>query len=104
MSSSSSSRKPDVASLHSVMVSNLPFDVRPDDLYRLFDRYGEVADVYIPRRNGRPGSYCFVRYRRLSEAEDALRADGKDLLGVRINVQFAKFGKSGNFFQNLGEI
>ncbi|TFJ82320.1 hypothetical protein NSK_006439 [Nannochloropsis salina CCMP1776] len=32
----------------SLLVRNLGFDTRQEDVRRLFDKYGEVKDVYIP--------------------------------------------------------
>eukprot|EP00624_Nannochloropsis_granulata_P005747 evm.model.NODE_40933_length_5212_cov_14.053722.1 len=32
----------------SLLVRNLAFDTRVEDIRRLFDKYGDVKDVYIP--------------------------------------------------------
>lgn len=88
--------------MHSLLVSNLSRHTRTDDLYRLFDRYGEVGDVYIPRdrRSGQQKTFAFVRFYKHGDAEYALRADGRDLIGNRIKVQLAQYGKGGTFFLN----
>jgi RNA recognition motif-containing protein len=40
----------------SLLVRNVPYGTRPDDLRELFSKYGEIKDIYIPmvRINARP--------------------------------------------------
>ena len=57
------------------------------DLQPLFDKYGDVGDIYIPteRGTGRSRGFAFVRYYDKRDAEDAMDAlngrsyDGRDL-------------------------
>ncbi|KAH9321742.1 hypothetical protein KI387_016381, partial [Taxus chinensis] len=66
-----------------------------DDLYPLFDRYGKVVDIFIPRdrRTGDSRGFAFVRYKYADEAEKAIeRLDGRNVDGRDIVVQFAKYG------------
>merc|ERR1712142_1367904 len=57
------------------------------DLQPLFEKYGDVGDVYIPleRGSGRSRGFAFVRYYDKRDAEDAMDAlngrtyDGRDL-------------------------
>merc|ERR1712226_128126 len=71
----------------SLRVGNLPFRTCAADLEPLFDKYGDVGDVYIPteRGTGRSRGFAFVRYYDQRDAEDALDAldgrtyDGRDL-------------------------
>jgi len=47
----------------SLKVDNLTYRTTPDDLRRVFEKYGEVGDVYIPRDRWTRESrgFAFVR-------------------------------------------
>ncbi|XP_047314443.1 probable splicing factor, arginine/serine-rich 4 [Impatiens glandulifera] len=66
-----------------------------DDLFPLFDKYGNVVDVFIPRdrRIGDSRGFAFVRYKYADEAQKAVeKLDGRVVDGREILVQFAKYG------------
>ncbi|KAA8538076.1 hypothetical protein F0562_027684 [Nyssa sinensis] len=66
-----------------------------DDLFPLFDKYGKVVDVFIPRdrRTGDSRGFAFVRYKYADEAQKAVeKLDGRTVDGREIMVQFAKYG------------
>merc|ERR1719204_1305128 len=85
---------PDISHLSSLMVFNISYRTRKEELSRVFDRFGEVADVYIPSdRNGEPRGFAFVRFYKQRDAEDAKSMDGRMVDGRRIGVQTAKSGK-----------
>ncbi|KAF6140661.1 hypothetical protein GIB67_013954, partial [Kingdonia uniflora] len=68
-----------------------------DDLFPLFDKYGKVVDIFIPkdRRTGDSRGFAFARYKYADEAQKAVeRLDGKNVDGRNIMVQFAKYGPS----------
>ena len=48
----------------SLLVKNLSFEVRSDDLRKLFEKYGEVRDIYIPLdyNSKRPRGFAFVEF------------------------------------------
>lgn len=56
--------KTDLHILISIQVDNLTYRTTPDDLRRVFERCGEVGDIYIPRdrytRESR--GFAFVRW------------------------------------------
>ncbi|OAE21188.1 hypothetical protein AXG93_4012s1190 [Marchantia polymorpha subsp. ruderalis] len=67
-----------------------------DDLYPLFDRYGKVVDIFIPRdrRTGESRGFAFVRYKHAEEAQKAIeRLDGRNVDGRDMVVQYAKYGR-----------
>jgi len=74
-------------SMFSLRVGNLPFSAVAEDLMPLFEKYGDVGDVYFPREreSGRSRGFAFVRYHDKHDAEDAMDAlngrtyDGRDL-------------------------
>ncbi|KAG7020212.1 Serine/arginine-rich splicing factor SC35 [Cucurbita argyrosperma subsp. argyrosperma] len=71
---------PDIRDTYSLLVLNITFRTTADDLYPLFDKYGKVVDVFIPRdrRTGDSRGFAFVRYKYADEAQKAI-----DKLDVR---------------------
>jgi len=61
----------DVDRMTSLRVGNLPFRATAEDLQPLFEKYGDVGDVYIPleRGSGRSRGFAFVRYYDKRDAE-----------------------------------
>ena len=88
------SRPPqDIDTLHSVMVFNIAHETSRDGLFRAFEKYGDIADVYIPKDRYRESrGFGFVRFRKQSEAYDACEMDGRILDGRKVGVQMAKYG------------
>ncbi|KAH9658285.1 serine/arginine-rich splicing factor SC35 [Citrus sinensis] len=73
-----------------------------DDLFPLFDKYGKVVDIFIPRdrRTGDSRGFAFVRYKYADEAQKAVdRLDGRVVDGREITVQFAKYGPNAERIQ-----
>jgi len=77
----------DADRMTSLRVGNLPFNASSDDVSPLFEKYGDIGDIYFPkeRGSGRSRGFCFVRYYDKRDAEDAMDAlngrtyDGRDL-------------------------
>ncbi|XP_066349783.1 serine/arginine-rich splicing factor SC35-like isoform X2 [Miscanthus floridulus] len=91
----SRSGQPENRDTFSLLVLNVSFRTTADDLFPLFDRYGEVVDIYIPRdrRTGDSRGFAFVRYNYEDEAQDAIDGlDGMRFGGRALMVQFAKYG------------
>ncbi|WMV12570.1 hypothetical protein MTR67_005955 [Solanum verrucosum] len=86
---------PDIADTYSLLVLNITFRTSADDLFPLFDKYGKVVDIFIPRdrRTGESRGFAFVRYKYAEEAQKAVdRLDGRVVDGREMAVQFAKYG------------
>ncbi|KAL7218203.1 hypothetical protein ACSBR2_011474 [Camellia fascicularis] len=65
--------------LFSVFVDNLPFNMDPRALFKLFTNFGIVRDVFIPqkRRKATNSRFGFVRFDFLVAANVAVqKADG----------------------------
>ena len=78
--------------LVSLKVDNLPRDVTSDDLRVAFEKFGTVADVYVPMdfRSRTPKSFGFVRFTTQDDADAAVREmTGFELRGSRLDVQIA---------------
>jgi len=77
----------DMDNMHSLRVGNLPFSANSEDLLPLFEKYGDVGDIYFPleRGTGRSRGFAFVRFfdkRDAEDAQDSLNGrtyDGRDL-------------------------
>ncbi|KAK6135436.1 hypothetical protein DH2020_030805 [Rehmannia glutinosa] len=83
------------AETYSLLVLNVNFRTTVDDLFPLFEKYGKVVDIFIPRdrRTGESRGFAFVRYFYKDEAQKAVdRLDGRVVDGREIAVQFAKYG------------
>ncbi|KAJ6826086.1 putative serine/arginine-rich splicing factor SC35 [Iris pallida] len=86
---------PDIRDTFSLLVLNITFRTTADDLFPLFDKYGKVVDIFIPRdrRTGESRGFAFVRYKYADEAQKAVeKLDGRTVDGRDIIVQFAKYG------------
>jgi len=61
----------DVDRMTSLRVDNLPYKANSEDLQPLFDKYGDVGDIYLPteRDSGRSRGFAFVRYFDKRDAE-----------------------------------
>ncbi|CAM9223610.1 unnamed protein product, partial [Heterosigma akashiwo] len=77
----------------SVLVRNLSYRSRMEDIRYAFEKFGDVRDVYMPRdyQTGEPRGFCFVEFYDQRDAEDAVYdMDGYRLDGREIGVQFAR--------------
>ncbi|XP_077214124.1 serine/arginine-rich splicing factor SC35-like [Tasmannia lanceolata] len=93
---------PDIRDTFSLLVLNITFRTTADDLFPLFDKYGKVVDIFIPRdrRTGDSRGFAFVRYKYADEAQKAVdKLDGKNVDGRDIMVQFAKYGPNAECIQ-----
>lgn len=87
---------PDVDGMTSLKVDNLTYRTSPEALRRVFEKYGRVGDVYIPRDRYTKESrgFAFVRFHDKRDAEDAMDAmDGALLDGRELRVQMARYGR-----------
>ncbi|KAJ6709492.1 SERINE/ARGININE-RICH SPLICING FACTOR SC35-LIKE [Salix koriyanagi] len=69
----------------------------------LFDKYGKVVDVFIPRdrRTGESRGFAFARYKYADVAQKEVdRLDGRVVDGREIMVQYAKFGPNAERIQD----
>ncbi|XP_003384814.1 PREDICTED: serine/arginine-rich splicing factor 2-like [Amphimedon queenslandica] len=80
----------------SLKVDNLSFRMTPDEIKPIFEKYGEVGDIYIPRDPYTKESrgFAFVRFYEKRDAEDAMeRLDGYVIDGREMRVQLARYGR-----------
>eukprot|EP00731_Ephydatia_muelleri_P010624 Em0005g1210a len=80
----------------SLKVDNLSYKITSEDLKPLFEKYGDVGDIYIPRDRFTKKSrgFSFVRFYDKRDAEEAMdRMNGYMLDGREMRVQLAKYGR-----------
>jgi len=90
---------PDTSRMTSLKVDNLTYRTTNEDLEYLFEKYGRVGDVYIPKEKYSKESrgFAFVRFVDKRDAEDAMDAlDGRLYDGRELRVQMAKYGRPDN--------
>lgn len=58
----------------------------------MFESYGKIGDIYIPRntREGGNRGFGFVRFFQQEDAEAALKENGQSLHGATIQVTMAE--------------
>jgi len=86
----------DVSRMISLKVDNLTYRTSDKDLEYLFEKYGKVGDIYIPKdRNTRESrGFAFVRFFDQRDAEDAMDGlDGRMYDGRDLRIQMAKYGR-----------
>ncbi|XP_065214534.1 serine/arginine-rich splicing factor 2-like [Planococcus citri] len=96
MSRGSRAPPPRIENMISLKVDNLTYRTTSEDLRRVFERCGEVGDIYIPRDRFTHESrgFAFVRFYDKKDAEDALDAmDGRMMDGRELRVQMARYGR-----------
>ena len=85
---------PSIDGLYSLKIDNISYQTTPQDLRRLFEKYGEIGDIHIPRDRYTKQSkgFGFVRYYSRRDAEYAMdRMDGRWLDGREVRVAMARY-------------
>lgn len=68
-----------------VYIGDLGNNGDPDELRRMFARYGSVQDVWVAHK---PPGFAFIFYKTVREAREAVKgADGRVVCGVRVRVR-----------------
>ena len=76
-----------------VLVRNISWDAREDDVRALFEPHGNVLDVYMPKdyQTKRPKGLAFVKYAVQNEADNAIAAcNDARLLDREIRCEIAQ--------------
>ncbi|CAM9765104.1 unnamed protein product, partial [Hapterophycus canaliculatus] len=84
---------PNIEGMITLKVDNVPYNSSIEDLRRIFEKYGELGDVYMPRdlRTGEPRGFAFVRFMDQRDADDAIdRMDGEYFAGRELRIQYAR--------------
>eukprot|EP00475_Leptophrys_vorax_P012858 TRINITY_DN1922_c0_g1_i1.p1 TRINITY_DN1922_c0_g1~~TRINITY_DN1922_c0_g1_i1.p1 ORF type:complete len:171 (-),score=29.50 TRINITY_DN1922_c0_g1_i1:85-597(-) len=77
----------------SLYVNHLSYRTTEQDLQEVFEKYGRILDVYLPRHfeTRRPKGFGYIEFDNLSDAEHALeKCDRTMLHGMEMRIEFAK--------------
>jgi len=77
----------------SLLVRNLTYNIRPEDIRTTFSRFGDIRDVYIPTDfySKKPRGFAFVEFFDKRDASAALdNLEHHEIDGREISVVFAK--------------
>lgn len=77
-------------------MDNISYQTTQHELRRMFERYGDIGDVHIPRdRHTRQSrGFGFVRFVSKRDADYAVsKMDGRYVDGREIRVSFAKYDR-----------
>ncbi|KAK6009953.1 hypothetical protein OSTOST_25088 [Ostertagia ostertagi] len=83
-----------IVTLCVIEVDNISYNTTQADLRRMFDKYGEIGDIHIPRDKYTRQSkgFGFVRFYSRRDAEYAMdRTDGRWVEGREIRVAMARY-------------
>ena len=83
----------------SLFVDNIPNGIDRGWVRRLFERHGEVCDLFIStkKRKNKSAAFGFVRYTSFEEAEQAIaELHHHAVRGQKLWVSMAKYGKDGS--------
>lgn len=87
---------PRIEGMVSLKVDNITHRTSVSQLKRLFSRYGDLGDIYVPRYpdSNMTRGFAFVRYYRKRDAEEAMRKlDGERVDGRVLSIQMAKYAR-----------
>lgn len=75
-----------------IIVKNLPFEATRKDVFDLFNSFGKLKSVRVPKKfNKSARGFAFVEFTLLKEAEHAIDSlKGVHLLGRRLNIEYAE--------------
>lgn len=84
---------PNIEGLYSLKCDNISYNTTQNDLRRLFEKYGEIGDIHIPRdRDTRQSrGFGFVRFYKREDAEYALdRVNDRYIDGRELRIAMAR--------------
>jgi RNA recognition motif-containing protein len=74
-----------------LFIGNLSFKLGEDDIRELFEKFGTITEVAIPRNreNDKPRGFAFITFETEDSAKKALALDGHEVDGRKIRVSIA---------------
>ncbi|KAF5288703.1 hypothetical protein FQR65_LT11968 [Abscondita terminalis] len=92
-----------VPSKSTVYVSNLPYELKNNDLHKIFEKYGKIIKVTVvkDRQNRRSKGVAFVLYLNREDAKKCVEAtDAQEMFGRTLKASIAKDnGRSAEFIR-----
>lgn len=87
---------PNIEGMTSLKVDNITQRTGVNLLKKVFSKYGDLGDVYVPRYPDTFASrgFAFVRFVRKRDAEEAMRKmNGFELDGRTLSIQMARYAR-----------
>ncbi|HSX20191.1 MAG TPA: RNA-binding protein [Gammaproteobacteria bacterium] len=74
-----------------LFIGNLSFKLGEDDIRELFEKFGTITEVAIPRNRetDKPRGFAFITFETEDAAKKALTLDGHEVDGRKIRVSIA---------------
>lgn len=74
-----------------LFIGNLSFKLGDDDLRELFEKFGNILEVAMPRSidTHKPRGFAFITFENEDSAKKALTLDGHEVDGRKIRVSIA---------------
>lgn len=81
-----------------IFVRNMSFATSAEELQSTFAEYGDIDDINIitDRLTGRSRGFAFITFVRQQSAETALKLNGTEVNGRKLEVSMAKEKEKGN--------
>ena len=78
--------------MNKIYVGNLSYNVNEQDLEDLFGEFGKNLQIKLIKdlETGRSKGFAFIEFEDASNAQAALKLDGKDFQDRRLKVNLAK--------------
>lgn len=74
-----------------LIVRNLPFKIKEDQLKKDFEKFGEISEMNLLKKpDGKLVGCCFIQYKEYKDSCQAIQGmNGKKMLGRAVTVDFA---------------
>ncbi|XVF31073.1 hypothetical protein REPUB_Repub16aG0114000 [Reevesia pubescens] len=92
-----------ISKVFAVFVNNLPLKADSRWIAKVFNRFGKVVDVFVPKKRSRWGRKIgFVRFGSLVEARRAIwNLNGVFFLDYKIGVNLARFNPRNTYWRKV---
>lgn len=90
-----------------IVVRNLSFKVSEEDISKIYEKYGEIQEIFLPRQeNGTLLGYGFIEFKRMQDASKAIfNTNKKEFFGRIITSAWAiENSKLYEKIRNISEI
>ncbi|KAG0441469.1 Multiple RNA-binding domain-containing protein 1 [Dictyocoela muelleri] len=69
-----------------IIIKNLPPNTTIDDLSQFYTKYGEISDIYIPKKKNKNRSFGFVGFKKVNDINLLMKTDKMYFKNKKISV------------------